>query len=265
MTKIRQLLAVAALTLLPALHAQGCSKTVRWYDDAPYSFRAADGRISGFDADLMREALKRTGCTAVFVEMPWARALAQLEAGRLDVLPSSFRTAPREAFAHFSIPALQSHNVLYMGPAARAGYPLARLDAMLGTRFRLGVQIGVSYGATFDTLKADPRFRQNEVLVTLRRNAWKMMELGRIDGMIADEASATLELRQLGLDEIIRPSGLVVSTSTATIAFSKRTVSRQFVAEFNTALASMFADGAYRTIRQRYLPCPAGRKVLGCG
>lgn len=264
MARILKLLSVMTLALLPALAAHACSKTVRWYDDAPYSFRARDGTVAGFDADLAREVLRRTGCQAVFVEMPWARALAELESGRLDILPGSFRNRRRDAFAYFSIPALQSSNVLYLGPQARAGYRLASLDDMVGTRFRLGVQIGVSYGDKFDTLAADPRFKANQVPVTLRRNAWKMMELGRIDGMIADEASAAVELRQMGLDGTLRPSPVVVSTNTAMVAFSKRTTSPQFVEAFNKALKSMIADGEYRRIRARYLPCPSDIKVLGC-
>lgn len=264
MARILKLLGALMLALLPALAAHACNKTVRWYDDAPYSFRAPDGTVKGFDADLAREVLRRTGCQAVFVEMPWARALVELESGRLDILPGSFRNRQRDAYAYFSVPALQSPNVLYLGPQARASYRIARLDDMVGTGFRLGVQIGVSYGDKFDTLAGDPRFKANQVQVTLRRNAWKMMELGRIDGMIADEASAAVELRQMGLDDKLKPSQVVVSTNTAMVAFSKRSISPQFVASFNKALQSMIADGEYRKIRQRYLPCPADVKVLGC-
>ncbi|MET0858058.1 MAG: transporter substrate-binding domain-containing protein [Telluria sp.] len=265
MTKVLNMLGVMAMSLLPALDAHACTKTVRWYDDAPYSYRGPDGQITGFDADLTRAILKRMGCEAVFVEMPWARALAELEAGRLDVLPSSFRSAERDAFAYFSKPSLQSPNLLYLGPKARSAYKLSKLDDIIGTRFQLGVQIGVSYGDVFDKLKANPRFKENQVSITQRRNAWKMMELGRIDGMIADEASAALELQQLGLADTLTPSGVIVSTNTAMVAFSKRSVSPQDVAAFNKALQAMIADGEYRKIRERYLRCPGDIKVLGCG
>lgn len=262
---MRKLVCVVAIALLPALSAHACSKTVRWYDDAPFSYRGPDGTIIGFDADLVREVLRRAGCRPVFVQMPWARAMVELEAGRLDILSGTFRNARREAFAHFSIPALQSPNLLYLGPKARSTYQLTKLNDLVGTDFRLGVQIGVSYGEQFDALKADPQFQANQVPVTLRRNAWKMMELGRIDGMIADEASAALELQQLGLASTVKPSGIVVSANTAMVAFSKRTVTPQFVAAFNKALQSMIDDGEYRRTRDRYLPCPGNIKVLGCG
>ena len=253
-----------AMAMLLALPAHACTKTVRWFDDAPYSFRAPNGKIDGFDVELTREVLRRVGCQAVFVDMPWARALVQLQSGRLDILPGTFRNERREAFAYFSIPSLQSRNVLYIGPKAEASYRLSRLDDMLGTTFRLGVQIGVSYGDKYDALQADPRFSSNQVPVTFRRRAWKMMEMGRIDGMIADEASAALELHQLGLSHMLKPSAVVVSTNTSRIAFSKRSVSPQLVGSFNRALESMIADGQYRKIRMRYLRCPTDIKVLGC-
>ncbi|WP_181373121.1 substrate-binding periplasmic protein [Massilia glaciei] len=256
--------AILILALLPTANALACTKTVRWFDDAPYSFRDSDGRIGGFDADLARAALARVGCKARFVELPWARALVELEAGRLDVLPSSFRSEQRERFAHFSAPTLQSPNVLYLGPGVAAKYRFARLEYLLGTNFRLGVQIGVSYGDKFDAIKANPRFKGNLSPITLRRNAWKIMALGRIDGLIADQASAELELRQLGLGEVLRPSRVVVSTNTAMFAFSKQSVSPHFLADFNNAIEGMIADGNYRKIRARYLRCTPDIKVLGC-
>ncbi len=264
MATVGYILGIMALASMQICDAQACEKKVRWYDDAPYSYRAPNGEVAGFDADLMRAILKRTGCRAVFVEMPWARALVELKSGRLDILSGTYPNAERAAFAHFSIPSSQSPNVLYLGPSARAHYRLNKLDDLIGTHFRLGVQIGVSYGDDFEALKANPLFRDNQVPVTLRRNAWKMMELGRIDGMIADAASAELELRQLGLDSVLSPSGIVVSSNTSNVAFSKRSVSPQFVESFNKALQAMIADGEYRRIRERYLRCPPEIKVLGC-
>lgn len=81
-----------------------CVKTVRWSDDAPYSFKLSSGEISGFNPDLIRAALKGMKCEANFVELPWARAVRELEQGRLDILPGSLRTPEREIFAYFSRP-----------------------------------------------------------------------------------------------------------------------------------------------------------------
>lgn len=65
------LLGLGLLSVVQAI-AQ-CVKTVRWYDDAPYSFKTADGEVAGLNPDLVRAALKGLNCDARFVELPWAR------------------------------------------------------------------------------------------------------------------------------------------------------------------------------------------------
>ena len=256
--------ATIACSLLAASATAACTKTVRWYDDAPHSYRADNGEIRGFDVELSREVLRRIGCQAHYVEMPWARALVELESGRLDILPGSYRSPERERIAYFSIPALQSPNLLYLSRAAAAKYKLGKLEDLLATDLRLGVQLGVSYGDSFDSMKSDPRFRRQVSTVTLRRNAWKMMEMGRIDGMIADQATAELELKELGLAGKVQSSGIVVSTKTAMFAFSKRTITPAFVATFNAALQSMIDDGAYQLLHKRYLTCEPKIRLIGC-
>ena len=239
--------------LLPVVEAWACTRTVRWSDDAPYSFQQKDGTIAGLDADLVREALGHVGCRPKFVYLPWVRALIELERGKLDILPGAFRSAQRERFAHFSIPLPQSANVLYLGSVAFKKYHPATLEELAGTPFRLGVQLGVAYGDSFDRFKAIQGARANLVPITLRCSAWRMMELGRIDGMIADEASAAAELGQLGLDQLVQPSKVTVSTETAMFAFSRATTDLEFVAGFNKALRAIIANGHYRALRERYL------------
>jgi polar amino acid transport system substrate-binding protein len=249
---------LAVLTLLLSCslaQAGACSKTVRWYDDSPYFQSGKAGVVSGFTADVIREALSRLGCQAVFVKMPFARALVELESGRLDVLPDALRKPERQRFAYFShAAAMGVPNVLFTSVEAARKYKPQKLEDLAGTGFRLGVQIGVTYGGNFEQLAARPDFKAQLSPVTERRNAWKMVALGRLDGMIADLASGTVELRQLGLTSQVQPSKVVVSTEAPAYAFSRRTTDLAFVQRFNGALDSMAADGSYRAIMDKYLP-----------
>lgn len=245
-------------------HAAECIKTVRWYDDAPYSFQGPQGEIRGFDADLVRNVLERMQCTARFVEMPWARALLELEGGRLDILPGALRTPQREQFAHFSVPVNRSPNVLFISQSAAQRFRLNKLADIAATDFRLGAQIDVFYGEDYATQMKNPAFSKRVDTLTSRRSAWMMMELDRIDGLIADEVSALTELQQLGLSDRVKKTDIIISTEPATIAFSKRTIRSDFVQRFNAGFAEALADGSYKTIRERYIPCPVSLKTLGC-
>ena len=259
-TAISVALAAACCTV----QAQVCVKSVRWYSDVPYSFRGSDGQIQGLNVDIARAALKQLGCAATFVEMPWARALFELEHGRLDILPGALRKPEREVFAYFSRPINRSPNVLFLGKAAAEKYPIKQLSDVIGTDFRLGAQIDVSYGAIYDTLLSNPEFKSRLSPVTVRLSAWKMIERDRMDGIIADEVSGLLELQQLGLTKVVAKTRVVVSGEPAMFAFSKKTTTLEFVSAFNKVFGAMLTDGRYKDIAQRYMPCTVSVESLGC-
>lgn len=245
--------------------AQGCELSLRWNQDPPFSYRREDGEVAGLNIDLVREALARLGCRVRLREMPWARALAELEAGRLDILPGALRLPERERFARFAKPGPQSRNLLFVPSAASEPAP-GRLAELRDGRFRLGVQLGVSYGPDFEALVADPLFAQQLHRTPSRRSLWLMLAAGRLDGVLADEQTGLIEIAQLGLQDQIRSSGLVLPYASATVAFSRRTVDADFVARFDRAAEAMHKDGSMAAILQRYLkpadtsrPSAAGR------
>lgn len=244
--------------------AQVCLKSVRWYSDIPYAFRGTDGQIQGLDIDIARTALKQMGCEVKFVEMPWARALFELEQGRLDILPGALIKPEREVFAYFSRPTNRSPNVLFMRKSSAEKYNIKQLSDLLGTNFRLGTQIDVSYGASYDTLLQNPEFQAHLTPLTMRQSGWKMIGRDRIDGLIADEISGLLELQQLGLTDVVAKTRIVVSVAPAMFAFSKKTNTMEFVTAFNAVFGAMIADGRYKMIAQRYLPCTVSAESLGC-
>lgn len=265
MIAVRHLVCCVVLTVWScAALAEGCVKTVRWFADIPYSFRETDGEIRGLNVEIARTALKQLGCEAHFVEMPWARALVELEQGRLDILPGALRKPEREVFAFFSRPINRSPNVLFVGKASATRYRIKQLSDLVSTDFRLAAQIDVSYGADYDALMKTPEFKARVSPLTMRSSAWRMVERDRIDGLIADEISGLLELQQLGLSDAISKTRVIVSVEPANFAFSKKTNQQDFVNAFNSVFNAMLADGRYKAIAQRYLPCPVSVESLGC-
>lgn len=243
-----------ALGLLAAAGAAAapCEKTVRWNEDPPFSMRRADGEIVGLNVELVRETLRRMDCSARLVEMPWARALTELEAGRLDILPGALRSPERERFALFSAPGPQSRNILFMHQRGTATWRFGKLADLRGSGFRLGTQIGVSYGPAYDALMRDPGFASQVQKVATRRSLWLMAEAGRIDGVLADELTGRMELAQLGLQDKIKSTSLVVAHEAAAVAFSRKSMTSDFVERYNKVSEVMLQDGTIAAIWQRY-------------
>lgn len=245
---------VLLLVLLPGLAGAACEKTLRWDDDPPFSMQAEDGAVVGIYVDVNRAALERLGCQTKLRKLPWARALKELELGRLDILPGAFRRPEREVYAHFSGSVLPpSRNRLFMHSQAMQRWPVMRLLELQHTAFRLGAQINVAYGADYQQLMNDPAFVARVSTVATRTNLWRMVDKGRIDGVIADENTGAYEIQQLGLGEQIKPTAVVVSSDAAEVAFSKHSADPDFVQAYADALRELVVDGSYERIVQRYI------------
>ena len=248
-----------------AAQAAECVKTVRWNPDRGSSaLQAAGGVEPSFNRDMVVEVLRRMGCSARFVGMPWARALIELENGKLDILPGAFENDERKRYARFSVQVMHSPNVLFMAKSAADKYSITKLGDVTGTSLRLGFQICVSYGQAVDKLSGDEGFKARLVNVSSRESAWQMMALGRLDGLIADETVGLNEIRDLGLQQAIVKTPLVVANDASRVAFSKKSISPQFVQQFDSAFSSMLADGSYKKIREAYVPCAVAVEKLGC-
>jgi polar amino acid transport system substrate-binding protein len=241
-----------------------CVHTVRWSSNLAKVQRNADGISPSQDSDIAQEVLRRMGCKAKFIDLPWARALVELELGRLDVLPGAFVKPERQKYAYFSRPYLRSTNILFIRSTLVAKYPFRNLTDIMESDFRLGVQIGVSYGPAFDAMRKHPQFQARLVELSARERAWKMLQLGRIDGLVADAYIGGTELRDLGFGAVAVPTDLVITEEPSTFALSKRNLNETFVRVFDAALESMMSDGTYKKIRERYETCQISATKLAC-
>ena len=247
-------LLLAAVVFVPSLANATCVVTLRWDDDPPFSMQLADGEVVGATVDGVRSVLQGMGCEARLVRLPWARALRDLEHGRLDVLPGAYRKPEREVYAHFSgVVEEASRNILFMRRDAAARWPVSELLQLRDTAFRLGAQLEVSYGPSYLELIRTPAFHERMQFSANRLNLWRMAAKGRIDGVIADEYSGQQELGELGLSELIVPTPVVVSSEGVEVAFSKKSVQPEFVRLYAEVLRKQIADGTQARIRQRYL------------
>lgn len=260
------LLGIAAGGALPAWSAVPdgavCRLTVRWEQQPPYGVRLSDGVRSGYYAEAVREAARRSGCQARFVEMPWARGLRELEAGRLDVMPGALRTLGRERFARYTRPINLSPNLLFLESAAARRWPLADLEALSGTPLRVGIEVGAYYGPAYERLLDNPRFTARLHPMADRPRGWRMLREGRLDGIIADQASAFVE--GLGLPKGRRLTPVLVVSAQPSHVMVGRHVDAVVAARLDAAFEAMVADGWLPTLRASWIPCEVDVATMGC-
>jgi len=256
--RLARWLAVLGLLLMaclavPVRAAESCELRVRWAEDPPY-FIPVNGHVEGLLIEELTETLSRMGCKPVWVQLPWARALVELQEGRIDVVAGALRRPDREAYAWFVDRRSEARNRLYMRTAdiARLG-DATTLAAVFKARLRLGVQIGVVYGPEYTELVKEPAFRALLTQASTRRSLWQMLDLGRVDGVLASEVNARWEVNELGLGPRLVATPVVLSPEPTYVMLSRRSVTPAQVEAFREAGEAMERDGTLRRITSRYL------------
>lgn len=250
--------------LVAPAFAGSCTKTVRWELQPPYGVLRPDGQRAGYYTDVVRMALARMGCTVTLVDRPWPRGLKELEEGRLDVMPGMLWNRERSRYALFSRGINLSPNLLLLSAEADRRVSLERLADLRDTTLQIAVETGAYYSSEYAALLLDPRFAARLHAVPDRQRAWRMLEGGRVDGVISDEASALVAGMPLRPDGDAPRPVLVLSSVPARVAFSRKHHDAAFVARFDAAIDTMIADGSLLRLREGYVPCPTDPVTLGC-
>lgn len=230
--------------------ADDCVKSFRWAEDPPYTYSSSDapGGVTGISADSIRAVLGMMGCEVVFVEMPWARALAELRVGRVDIVSGAFDTPERREFAHYAAQGSTSPNVLFMRADDAVDTTINSFTALLESNLALGGQIGVNYGPEYRRAQESGSFGDRLTLVPDRTLLWQMLDRGRVDVVAASYLTGLMEITKEGFAGQIVNTGIELSSAPAFIIFSKASVDEDFVARFDESYRSLVMSGEHQTI-----------------
>lgn len=263
--RISVFLAAALWAFAPASYAaDACVKTVRWELQPPYGVRLEDGSRGGYYADVVKEALRRMGCETRFVDLPWARGLRELQEGSIDIVAGVLATPERAAYARFSRPVNLSPNLLFMRHRALQGKRLSQLSDVMGTDWTIGVEASAAYSLDYIRLQSNPDFRKRLHFIPDRARGWRMLAAGRVDGLIADEASGLVEGLPVQPSDAPVSAVLQVSAMPAHLALSRVSIDEDFVRRLDSAITRMVNDGTLAKYRERYIPCKTDLATLGC-
>ena len=184
----------------PGLAEAACELRVGWDEWPPY-ITYKEGHFHGVEYDLLTSTADTAGCKLDFQQIPWARALKMLGAGELDLLYGAGYSAERAAFAKFSIPYRQEQFVLVTRSKAGDEAESVSLNDWIqsekaGDHPRaIGVFRGDVYGDQIDHILKNTK---NVSLVELNDNEQMvgMLEAGRLDGYIIEDAVAKMQLQE---------------------------------------------------------------------
>jgi polar amino acid transport system substrate-binding protein len=228
-----------------------------YYEYAPFYHDGA-----GLDADVVDELKKRSGCAFSTILMPRARIWKSIEVGTLDMTGSGIETSERTRFGYF-FPYILQKNFALVSRQIPADVRSLQ-DFIARTDLRWGVVRDFSYGEYYDPLLKELR-RQNRIHELPTQIAtFRMMQAGRIAGMLAVPMIYKELLPEMQATSAVRiadwaPEDLPVR---AGLVLSRARFSEAEAQEWGALIESMNRDGTMLRLLGKYLPPKEAQAAL---
>ena len=212
------------------------SSTTDWY---PYIFKDKQGNSSGIDVSLLTQILDEMQCQLAVVQFPERRSLFELNQGHMDIgLGASKNNARVERFNYSTTYRLEINKFIYRYQDRKITNA-SSLNDLLKTKVKIAINLAGWYGNEIEMAKID---HNNFVYSDTVKRRLKMLNFDRVDIVIDDEVvlcSELLRTRYSGLS--IHPMELYKTD--IHFIFNKKSISKNFVNQFNKILNKMRDDG----------------------
>ncbi|GHG00436.1 substrate-binding periplasmic protein [Thalassotalea marina] len=222
------------------------SLTTDWF---PYVNRIDQNTTTGVDVELLKATLANMGCQLEIVHFPERRTLFELTGGYFDIGLGASRTAKREKSFHYSIPYRVEHNRFAYRADDLQVAQTNSLAELIKSNKAIGINLAGWYG---DELEQAKRDYNGFVFSDTAVKRLKMLQLNRVDLVIDDDVVLCSVIHKEQFKHLVLHP-LLLSKADIHFIFNKQSVSHEFVAYFNQALAETLADGELTGLFNSYV------------
>jgi cystine transport system substrate-binding protein len=243
---VRSTIFAVAVAILAAVSLAGCgggsdASTLRVGTEgtySPFSFQGTDGKLTGYDVEVVEAVGAKLGKKVEFVQTPWDAIFAALEAKRFDLVANQVTiNAERKAKYDLSEPYTISKGVIVTRADNTSITSLADLKGKTTAQTTTSNWAGVARnaGATVEGVEG---FVQ----------AVQLLKDGRVDATVNDTL-AVAEYQKVRGDGAVKIAGSTGDTSQQAFAARKDS---GLMPDVNRALDELRADGTLKRISDKY-------------
>ena len=243
---MRRILLTLAAALLAAVSITSCSSgadadTLRVGTEgtySPFSFQGPDGKLTGYDIEVVTAVAGKLGKKVEFVQTPFDAIFAGLESKRFDLIANQVTiNDERKAKYDLSEPYTVSEGVIVTRADDTAITSLADLK---------GKTTAQSSTSNWATVARDAGANVEAVEGFVQ--AIQLLKDGRVDATVNDTL-AVGDYQRAKNDTSIKVAGKTGDTSEQAFAARKDS---GLIADVNRALDELRADGTLKTISDKY-------------
>ena len=223
------------------------SASMDWF---PYLYVNAEGNSTGTDIELLRTILSKLGCELQISHFPERRSIYELKKANFDVWLGASLNKERLADYHYSKKYRDEVNKFAYRSSDTALSNVEKYQDIIDLKKIVAINLAGWYGEEIEKSKTvDNNYIYSDT-VTRRL---KMLSFNRVDVVIDDYSVLCSELtRQADANITIHP--LIIFETPIYFIFNKKTISLQFVEQFNNVLTAMKKSGQLANHFIEYLP-----------
>ncbi|MFW2177932.1 MULTISPECIES: ABC transporter substrate-binding protein [unclassified Moraxella] len=205
----------------------------------PFSYKDANGKLIGFEIDLAEALCQEAKLKCEVISQDWDGLIPGLQAQKYHAIMAGMSdTAERRQVVAFSEPYFQNNLIL-----------LGKKGVDKGADDLAGKSVGAQRSTTSADYLSKNFPKATPKLYDTQDNAYLDLEAGRINLMLSDSAPALSWLKtEKGANFEVKGQPINIDDKIA-IAFRQND---PLIGKFNTALATLKANGTYDKISQKY-------------
>ena len=215
----------------------------RW---PPYQ-TVINNQVEGFSTAIVKMVFQRmqVGIDKIHA-YPWRRAIAMIEAGKVDALYSANFTRERAGFARYpDEPLVTTPWVMWVREGS--GLRFRSMDDLEGKR--IGLVNGYSY--TRELWDYVNKHRNVEIVPNDELN-FKKLHAGRVDYIVADLRNGAYIVKHFGFDNLVPLMEQPIKFVGLYIIFNKKTVPQSFVVRFSEELKALKKEAVFVEMHEKY-------------
>lgn len=224
-----------------------------------YRMKSEEGIWTGLDIELIAAVFRRTPHTFKVIDMPWTRVLKSIETGSVDITLAAAVAPERENYAFFSQQKFRySHYTLFVIKNKLDLFQsVTTLADLSETKVLVGALRGAIYSDSYYSLLKNEAFSQHIAYIDNDQNMPNFALKGRVDAYIDSEIEGKAYLgKHPKYNDHIVPFLQITTVEEAKsyLMFSKKTLSKKIVEQFDETLKDLHNSGEYQKITHKYSP-----------
>ncbi|TQV86871.1 substrate-binding periplasmic protein [Aliikangiella coralliicola] len=239
---------ISTASISAEAHSKKCQLNYGWTEWKPLQYLDKRGKIIGLQIDLVEAIAESLNCDINFIKGRWNDNLEKIRTGEVDFTANATPSEKRKQFAHFSNPYRQDSFAVFVRMEDVEKYNAGTINALKLIDFKLGLAKQYLYGEEVEAWQSDNQYNYLLTYSAVAEDNFSKLIKGEIDGFLEDPFVISYKLRSKDLTKKVVPLPIRTTGREVCFIFSKKTVSKNFVSQFNRALTKIKNNPKYQSI-----------------